>query len=154
MASTGATGLDVITPGAAVAVPSPPGGTGPVSSPAGFGNGCNSGDEEGEASGGTGGRCGKTLGAAAVDSEEGSGVIFGGNRRIGMTGIRVGKTIRAVSCFAAFGSAAACSGRMGSAMRTASFFGSAMGGRGLRLRKIAQTVARCHSLNSDCRAFL
>jgi hypothetical protein len=105
MASIGATGLDVITLGATIAVTSPPGGKGPiatlwpVSPPAGFGNGWNSGDEEGEASGVTGGRRGKTLGAAAVDSEENGGVIFGGNRRIGMTGIRVGKTIRAVSVF-------------------------------------------------------
>jgi hypothetical protein len=86
MASTGATGLDVITTGAAVAVTSPPGGKGPIAAPwpvsasAGLGNGSNSG-------------------AAAVDSEESAGVIFGGNRRVGMTGIRVGKTIRAVSVF-------------------------------------------------------
>jgi hypothetical protein len=105
MASTGATGLDVITRGAVVAVPSPPGGKDPiaaswsVSPPAGFGNGWNSGDNEGEASGVTGGCRGKTLGAAAVDSEDSGGVIFGGNRRMGMTGIRVGKTIRAVSVF-------------------------------------------------------
>jgi len=104
MASTGATGLDVITPGAAVAVPSPPGGKDPiaapwpVSPPASFGNGWNSGDD-GETSGVTGGRRSKTLGAAAVDSEEGSGVIFGGNRRIGVTGGREGRTIRTVSVF-------------------------------------------------------
>jgi hypothetical protein len=105
MASTGATGLDVITLGTAVAVPSPPGGKGPIaapwpiSTPAGFGKGWNSGDDEGEASGVTGGRRGKTLGAAAVDSEENGGVIFGGNRRIGMAGGREGRTIRTVSVF-------------------------------------------------------
>jgi hypothetical protein len=99
MASTGATGLDVITLGAAVAVTSPPAGKGPVaapwpvSPPAGFGNGWNSGDDGGEA------RRGKTLGAAAADSEENGGVIFGGSRRIGMTGGREGRTIRTVSVF-------------------------------------------------------
>jgi hypothetical protein len=105
MASTGATGLDVITLGAGVAVTSPPGGKGPiaapgpVSPPAGFGNGWNSGDDGGEASGVTAGRRGKTLGDAAVDSEESGGAIFGGNRRIGMTGGREGRTIRTVSVF-------------------------------------------------------
>jgi hypothetical protein len=105
MASTGATGLDVITPGATVAVPSTPGGKGPIvaawpgSTPAGFGNGWNSGDEEGEASGVTGEHRGRRLGPSAVGSEEGSGVIFGGNRRIDGTGGREGRTIRTVSVF-------------------------------------------------------
>jgi citrate lyase alpha subunit len=58
-----------------------------------LGNGCKSDDEMGDASGVTGGRRGKTLGAAAVDSEESSGVIFGGNRRIDGTGGREGRTI-------------------------------------------------------------
>ena len=99
MASTGATGLDVITLGATAAITSPPGGKGPiaapgsVSPPAGFGNGWNSGDDGGEA------RRGKTLGAAAADSEENGGVIFGGSRRIGVTGGREGRTIRTVSGF-------------------------------------------------------
>jgi len=105
MASTGATGRDVITPGPAIAFPSSPGGkgpiaaAGPVSTPGGFGNGCNSGDEEGEASGETGARRGKTLGPSAVNSEERSGVIFGGNRRSDMAGGREGRTIRTVSVF-------------------------------------------------------
>jgi hypothetical protein len=102
MASTGATGLDVIT---LAAVTSPPGGKGPIaawwpiSPSAGFGNGWNSGDDEGEASGVTDGRRGKIPGDAAVDSEESGGVIFGGNRRIRMTGVRGGRTIRTVSVF-------------------------------------------------------
>jgi hypothetical protein len=124
MASTGATGLDVITTGAAgpgrIAEPRS------VAIPGGFGNGCKSGDEADEASGVTGGCRGKTLGASAIDSAEGGGVIFGGNRRMGVTGVREGKTIRVVSCFATLETAAACSGRGGSAMRTISFFGSAM----------------------------
>ncbi len=103
MSSTGATGLDVITLGAAVAVTSPPGGKGPtaalVSTPAGFGNGWNSGDGEGKASCETGGRRGTRLGASTIDSQESDVVIFGGNRRIGMTGGREGRTIRTVSVF-------------------------------------------------------
>jgi hypothetical protein len=68
-------------------------------------------------------------GASVADSvswEAGDVVIFGGNRRIGVTGVRDGRTIRAVSRFATVGALAACSGRGGSAMRTVSFFGSAM----------------------------
>jgi hypothetical protein len=101
--------------------------TGSVSIPGGFGNGCNSAEETDEAGGVTGGRRGKVLGASAVDSEEGSGVIAGGNRRIGVTGVREGRTIRAVSRFATPGAEEAGSGRGGSAIRTVSFFGSAMG---------------------------
>ena len=117
-----------LTDGAPNTLSSRVGGTGrtaaagSVSIPGGFGNGCNSG----EAAGVSGGRRGKTLGASAVDSEEGSGVIVGGNRRIVVTGVREGRTIRAVSRFAMLGAEAACSGRGGSAMRTVSFFGSAM----------------------------
>ena len=120
------------TDGAVVTLSSRAGGTGriaapgSVSIPGGFGNGCNIGDEAGEAGGVTGGRRGKTLGASAADSAEGSGVIVGGNRRIGVTGVREGRTIRAVSRFATLGAEEACSGRGGSAMRTVSFFGSAM----------------------------
>lgn len=93
--------------------------------PGGFGNGCKSGDES-EAGRVIGGRRGKMSGASVVDPEEGRGVIFGGNRRIGVTGVREGRTIRAVSRFAMLGAEAACSGPGGSAMRTVSFFGSAM----------------------------
>ena len=120
--------------GAAVTFSSRAGGTGRmggfgaafVSMPGGFGNGWRRGEEAGETMGVTGGRRGKTFGGSAVDSEEGSGVILGGNRRIGVAGVREGRTIRAVSRFAMLGTEAACSGRGGSAMRTVSFFGSAM----------------------------
>jgi hypothetical protein len=113
------------------AVSSRTGGTGrippgPSVPPGGFGNGCKSAEVAGEAGGVISGRRGERPGASVVDPEEGRDVIFGGNRRIGATGVREGKTIRAVSRFAMLGAAAACSGRGGSAMRTVSFFGSAM----------------------------
>jgi hypothetical protein len=98
-----------------------------VSTPGGFGKGCKRGEEAGETGGVTGGRRGKMVGPALVGSDAGSGAILGGSRRIGVTGVREGNTIRAVSRFAMLGAAAACSGRGGSAMRTVSFFGSAMG---------------------------
>jgi hypothetical protein len=53
-------------------------------------------------------------------------VIFGGDRRIGVAGARVGRTIRAVSRFAISGAEPPFSGRGGSAILTVSFFGSAM----------------------------
>jgi hypothetical protein len=141
------------TDGAAVTPSSRTGGTGRiaapgsafVSVPGGFGKGCKSGEEAGEAAAVTGGRRGKMFGASGVDSEEGSGVIFGGNRRIGVTGVREGRTIRAVSRFSMLGADAACSGRGGSAMRTVSFFGSAMSDQ-RAINKIAQTSVRCHLL--------
>jgi hypothetical protein len=111
-----------------------------------LGNGCKRGEEAVETGGVIGGRRGKTVGAPVVDSEEGSGVILGGNRRIGVTGVREGKTIRAVSRFAMLGAEAACSGRGGSAMRTVSFFGSAMCDQRAP-KKIAQTGIGCHSLS-------
>jgi hypothetical protein len=137
--------------GAAVTFSSWAGGTGRiagfglafVSMPGGLGNGCKRGEEAGETGGVTGGRRGKTVGVSVIDSEEGSGVILGGNRRIGVMGVREGKTILAVSRFAMLGADAACSGRGGSAMRTVSFFGSAM----RAIKKIAQTGVRCHLLN-------
>ena len=46
-----------------------------VSAPGGFGKGCKSGEEAGDTGGVTGGRRGKMVGASAVDSDEGSGVI-------------------------------------------------------------------------------
>jgi hypothetical protein len=130
------------TEGAVVTLSSRAGGTGRIAAsgsasiPGGFGNGCNM-DEEGEAGDATGGRRGTTLGASAADSAGGSGVIVGGNRRIGVTGVREGKTIRAVSRFATLGAEEACSGRGGRAMRTVSFFGSAMS---VRLRKSHKPV--------------
>jgi hypothetical protein len=117
-----------------------------VSTPGGLGNGCKSGEEAGETGGVTGGRRGKTFGTPVIDSEEGSGAILGGNRRIGVTGVREGKTIRAVSCFATLGIEPACSGRGGSAMRTVSFFGSAMSDQ-RAIKKIAQTGVCCHLLS-------
>jgi hypothetical protein len=113
--------------------------------PGGFGN-CNSGDEAGETGGVKGGRGGKTLGASAAGSAEGSGVIVGGNRRIGATGVREGRTIRAVSRFAIVAAVAACSGLGGSAMRTVSFFGSAISDQ-LAAKKVAQTEVPCHLQN-------
>ena len=93
------------------------------SAPGGFGNGCRSGEEAG---GVTGGRRGKTFGASVADSEAGSEVVVGGGRRIGVMGVREGRTMRAVSRFSMLGAEPACAGRGGSAMRTVSFFGSAM----------------------------
>src|SRR2546423_4521424 len=90
-----------------------------------------------------GGRRGKIVGLSAAASEAGDGVIFGGNRRIGVTGVRVGRTIRAVSRFSMVGAEPACSGRGGSAIRTVSFFGSAMDDQ-RALKKIAQTSGCCH----------
>jgi hypothetical protein len=140
--------------GAAATFSSRAGGTGRlaelgsafVSIPGGLGNGCKSGEDAGETGGVNGGRRGKTFGASVLDSAEGSGVILGGNRRIGVTGVREGKTIRAVSRFATLGIEAACSGRGGSAMRTVSFLGSAMSDQ-RAIKKIAQTGVRCHSLS-------
>jgi hypothetical protein len=93
------------------------------STPGGFGSGVSSG----EALVGVivGGRRGKIVGVSADVSAAGIGVIFGG-RRTGVIGVRVGRTMRAVSRFSALGTEPACSGRGGSAIRTVSFFGSAM----------------------------
>jgi hypothetical protein len=103
------------------------GGTGrvaspPFSTPGGLGNGWSMGELVGES---TGGRRGKTAGGSGFAPAGGNGVIFGGDRRIGVTGVRDGRTMRAVSRFTSFASEA-FSGRGGSAMRTVSFFGSAM----------------------------
>ena len=98
-----------------------------VSTPGGLGNGCKRGEEAAEIGGVTGGRRGRMVGAP-VASEGGSGVILGGRRWTGVTGVREGKTIRAVSRFAMLEPEPACSVGAGRAMRTVSFFGSAMGG--------------------------
>jgi hypothetical protein len=183
MVSTGATGLDVITTGFtgagrgkklirtvsffgprfadgwAVTFSSRDGGTGritpphSVSIPGGFGNGCKS-DEDAAGTGGVkAGRRGKILGATAVDSAEGGVTILGGSRRIDVTEGLEGRTIRAASCFAALGSAAACSDRAGSAMRTVSFFGSAMGA-GVTMGKSHKSWADVTRYLQNCRAFL
>src|SRR6266404_5666690 len=86
---------------------------------------------------------GKTVGASVVASDAGQGAIWGGNRRMGATGVRVGSTMRAVSRFMMLGATAVCSGRGGSAIRTVSFFGSAMSER-RAIQKIAQTGGGCH----------
>jgi hypothetical protein len=136
MVSTGATGLDVITTGFT--------GAGRdsklIRTVSFFGPRFADDDatialsprEAGETGGVKAGRRGKILGASAVDSAEGGGTILGGTRRIDVTEGLEGRTTLGVSWFAALGSAAACSDRDGSAMRTVSFFGSAMGGWGLR----------------------
>jgi hypothetical protein len=80
---------------------------------------------------------------SVVDPEEGSGMIVGGNRRIGVTGVRDGRTIRAASRLATLGSEAACPGCRGGAIRTVSFFGSAMSEQ-RAIKKIAQTGVGCH----------
>jgi hypothetical protein len=94
----------------------------PFSTPGGFGSGWSIGELPDEI---TGGRRGRTTGGSGFAPDDGNGVIFGGNRRIGVAGVREGRTMRAVSRFASL-AWAAFSGRGGSAMRTVSFFGSAM----------------------------
>jgi hypothetical protein len=128
------------------------GGTGsraspPFSTPGGLGSGCNIGELLGVV---TGGRRGRTVGGSGFAPEDGKGVIFGGNRRIGATGVREGSTIRAVSRFTSFAAGAVDSGRGGSAMRTVSFFGSAMGEQ----NKFAQTCGSCHSFLFPNRKFV
>lgn len=105
------------------------GGTGrlaapPFSTPGGLGSGCSMGELPLGVI--TGGRRGSTTDGSGFALAEGNGVIFGGVRRIGVTGVREGRTIRAVSRFTSFAEGAVDSGRGGSAMRTVSFFGSAM----------------------------
>src|SRR5207237_3544756 len=109
------------------------GGTGraaPPSIPGGFGNGWRSGELLGGVV--TGGRRGKTVDVSAAASAAGIGVIVGGNRRIGVTGVRVGWKMRVVSRFSTLGAEPACSGPAGSEIRTGSSFGSSMGGWALK----------------------
>jgi hypothetical protein len=96
------------------------------SAPGGFGNGCNNGEESFEDGAITGGRRGGNDAVSAASSVFLTAGILGGNRVIPLTGAREGSTIRAVSRFVASEAVEACSGRGGSAMRTVSFFGSAM----------------------------
>ena len=80
-------------------------GLGWTEMPAGFGRGCRIGDAA-------------TLGGTA---------IVGGDRCGGMVDVRDDRGIRAISCFApSFWRPGVVSGLGGSAMRTGSFFGSAM----------------------------
>jgi hypothetical protein len=80
-------------------------GLGWTKTPAGFGRGCRIGDVA-------------TFGGTA---------IVGGDRRDGTADVRDGRGIRAISCFApSFWRTGVVSGLWGSAMRTVSFFGSAM----------------------------
>ena len=110
-----------------------------VSIPGGFGSGWRSGELAAGVM--VGGRR-KMVGVSAVGSAAGIGVMVGG-RRTGVTGVRVGRTIRVVSCFAMPGAEPPFSGRGGSAIRTVSFFGSAMNDQ-RAFMKIAQTSGRCH----------
>src|SRR5438067_7714454 len=111
-------------------------GAGVVAGPGGFGSGWRSGEVLAAAI--VGGRR-KIAGWSAVASEAASGVIFGG-RRIAATGVRVGRTMRAVSRFSMPGAEPPCSGLRGSAIRTVSFFGSAMEGGPTKLHKDKGTV--------------
>jgi hypothetical protein len=109
------------------------------SEPTGFGNGCESGDVAG-CGGKTGGRCDElTEDSAAGSTLMGErDLIVGGDRRSGIAGVLEGKTILAVSRSAPpFCGPCWVSGLGGSAMRTVSFFGSAMTGH-VAPRKIAE----------------
>ncbi|MEY2557939.1 MAG: hypothetical protein QOE34_1364 [Verrucomicrobiota bacterium] len=86
-----------------------------------------------------GGRRSEMMGdSAAGPLAVGGGVIVGGERRGGTTGVREGKTILAVSRLAPpFCGSCSVSGLGGSAIRTVSFFGSAMATR-VAPRKFAE----------------
>jgi hypothetical protein len=104
------------------------GGVGAGGGAAGLGKGCKTGDAAGCVAC-TGGRRNDVRGvSAAVSTLTGDGGVNAvGGRLGGRTGVREGRTIRAVSrlgspfCGSSFGS-----GRGGKAMRTVSFFGSAI----------------------------
>jgi hypothetical protein len=117
-----------------------------------LGKGFKSGEAAGEAGGAIGGRRRETVGGSAGESDDGVGAIFGGKRRNGATGVRDGRTIRAVSRWPPFEGDGDWSGRGGSAIRTVSFFGSAMSGH-LAASKVAQLSVRCHLLTSANRKF-
>ena len=92
--------------------------------PAGFDGGCRTGEAV-TFDGNTGGRCDETTGIPALTGD--GWMIDGGDRRVGMTGVRDGRGIRAKSCFAtSFWRPGVISDPWGSALRTVSFFGSAM----------------------------
>jgi hypothetical protein len=114
-----------------------------VAMPGGFGKGWSIGDVPGVTRG-----CRREItdGASGAGPAEGNGVIVGGNRRIGVTGVREGRTIRAVSRFGSFDEEPAASSRGGSAIRTVSFFGSAMSEQCAH-QKIAQRYCLCHLQN-------
>ena len=97
--------------------------------PGGFGRG----GENAEADGGGGNN-------PADDSSVDDGGKGGGERRGGIAGCtREGKRMRAVSRFALASGSATASGRCGNAIRTVSFFGSAITNHG-GLRKIAENT--------------
>jgi len=87
------------------------------------------GRSNGEVPGGgiTGGRRGKAVDVSTVISVVDRGVIVGGSRRIDITGVLLGKEMRVVSGLGTPGSEPGDSDLEGSAMRTVSFLGSAMG---------------------------
>ena len=92
--------------------------------PAGLGRGFRTG-EAATFGGNTGGRCDEMMGVPVLMGVD--GVIVGGDRRDGMAGVRDGRRIGAVSCLASsFWKPGVVAGLWGSAMRTVSFFGSAM----------------------------
>jgi hypothetical protein len=93
----------------------------------GFGSGWRTGEVE-TCGACTGGRRNEVIGDSAAGSAPvaGEGFIVGGNRRGGTTGVREGRTILAVSFAPPFCGSCLASGLGGSAMRTVSFFGSAM----------------------------
>jgi hypothetical protein len=103
--------------------------------PAGFGRGWRIG-EVATFGGNTGGRCDEMTGLLVLTGD--GGVIVGGDRRGGTAGVRDGRGIRAISCLApSFWRPGVVSGLWGSALRTVSFFGSAMTGH-VAPRKIAE----------------
>jgi hypothetical protein len=117
------------------------GGTKAGGGGAGFGKGCKTGDAADGCVVWTGGRRNEVNGVSGAGSAltGAGGVAAMGGRRGGRTGVREGRTIRAVSrlaspfCGSTFGS-----GRGGSAMRTVSFFGSAITSNYVARRKIAE----------------
>ena len=91
--------------------------------------GLGKGRSNGEVSGGgiTKGRRGKAVDVSTVISVVDRGVIVGGSRRIDITGVLLGKEMRVVPGLVALGIEPVGSDLGGSAMRTVSFLGSAMG---------------------------
>ncbi|HEY2615125.1 MAG TPA: hypothetical protein VGI42_05410 [Chthoniobacterales bacterium] len=107
-----------------------PGRAGVLPGPAGFGKGVSRGEAATSEAriGGIGGLGNEVGGETLAESSgEDGGWIVGGNRRTGaaLTGVRDGRTIRAVSRFTVADSGDT-SGLGGNAMRTVSFLGSAI----------------------------
>jgi len=117
------------------------GGIGAKAGAAGFGKGCNMGDGGDGCVDWTGGRRNEVKGVSAAGSRltGDGGVNAVGGRLGGRTGVREGRTIRAVSRLGSpFCGSSVGSGRGGSAMRTVSFFGSAITTTQVARRKIAE----------------